>query len=242
VFLHEANGTNVQLTNPFTEDWQDALDAGDARSNTDPVLSPNGQYVVFTNTSSITGESFLLSMNIATGAVLNLTNGTAGAEQVDDEQPAWSPNSQDIAFTTTEGGSTDVYVMNATTGLQVTAVTDDNAYDMDPTWSPNGQDILYSHYDGALAPTPAEIDALVDLPRTGWTLNEVDVATGQETVLTTPAESPTWRPVFSPDGTEIDYIGWQYQTTGVFQVSAAGGVAGPILITPGIEETAVDWK
>jgi Tol biopolymer transport system component len=242
VFLHEADGTNVQLTNPFTEDWRDALDAGDARSNTDPVLSPNGQYVVFTDTSSITGESFLLSLDIATGAVLNLTNGTAGAEQVNDQQPAWSPDSQDIAFTTTLGGSTEVYVMNATDGTKVTTVTDDNAYDMDPAWSPDGQFIVYSHYDAPLAPTPGEIDSLVNLPRSGWTLNKVDVATGQETVLTSADQSPTWRPVFSPDGSEINFVGWQYQTTDLFQTSANGGAVTPLLITPAIDETSVDWK
>jgi Tol biopolymer transport system component len=242
VYLHQADGTIVQLTNPFTEDWRDALDAGDARSNTDPVLSPNGQYVVFTNTSSITGESFLLSLDIATGAVLNLTNGTAGAEQVNDQQPAWSPDSQDVAFTTTQGGSTDVYVMNATDGTKVTAVTDDSAYDMDPTWSPDGQSIVYSHYDGPLAPTPGEIDSLVNLPRAGWTLNKLDVASGHETVLTSADQSPTWRPAFSPDGSEIDFIGWQYQTTDIFQTSANGGAVTPLLITPAIDETSVDWK
>jgi Tol biopolymer transport system component len=242
VFLHEANGTIEQLTTPFTEDWRDALDAGDARSNTDPVLSPNGQYVVFTNTSSLTGESFLLSLNLLTGAVLNLTNGTAGAMQVDDAQPAWSPDSSKIAFTTTEGGNTDVYVMNASDGTEVTAVTDDNAYDMAPTWSPDGKAIVYSRYNGLLDPSPAEVDSLVNLPRTGWSLVQVDVATGQQAVLTTPAESPEWRPAYSPDGSSIAFIGWQYQTPGVFEMSAAGGPVAPVLITPDISETSVDWK
>jgi hypothetical protein len=242
VFLHKADGTVTQLTTPFTEDWQDALDAGDARSNTDPVLSPNGQYVVFTNTSSLTGESFLLSLNLQTGAVLNLTNGTAGALQVDDGQAAWSPDSSKIAFTTTVGGDTDVYVMNASDGTVVTAVTDDDAYDMTPSWSPDGQDIIYSRYNGLLDPSPAVVDSLVALPRTGWSLVKVVVATGAQTVLTTPAESPVWRASYSPDGSTIAFIGWQYQTPDIFEMSANGGAVSPVLITPDIAETSVDWK
>jgi Tol biopolymer transport system component len=242
VFLHKPDGSVVQLTTPWTEDWQDAIDAGDARSNTDPVLSPNGRYVVFTNHSSLSGESFLLRLDLVTGQVLNLTNGTAGAMQVNDNLPAWSPDSTKIAFTWTNGSSTDVYVMNASDGTEVTAVTDDKAFDMDPTWSPDGKSIVYSHYDGVLTPTPGELETLIDLPTAGWSLVKVDVASGQETTLTTPGESPTWRPVFSPDGTQIAFIGWQYRNPGVFLTTPDGAEARPILITPLMALTRVDWK
>jgi Tol biopolymer transport system component/O-antigen ligase len=242
IFLHRSDGTIVQLTTPWTEDWQDALDVGDARANTDPVISPNGQYVVFTNHSSLTGESFLLRMDLQTGAVLNLTNGTAGAMQVDDALPRWSPDSSKIAFTTADGAATDVYVMNASDGTTVTAKTDDQAYDMDPTWSPDGKSIVYSSHNGTLDPSAAQVESLTGLPRAGWSLVKVDVATGQETVLTTPNDSPTWRPVYSPDGSQIDFIGWKYRTLDIFQTTPSGGPVQPLLITPLLNETSVDWK
>jgi len=242
IFLHRANGTIVQLTNPWTEDWEDAIDPGDARSNTDPVISPNGRYVVFTNHSSITGESFLLRLDLETGTVLNLTNGTAGAMEVNDALPKWSPDSSKIAFTTQEGGTTDVYVMNSSDGTTVTAVTDDQAYDMDPTWSPDGKSIVFSRHSGILDPTGAQVQSLTGLPKTGWSLVKVDVATGHETVLTTPSDSPTWRPVYSPDGNEIDFIGWKYRTLGVFQTTPSGATVHPLLITPLMNVTSVDWK
>ncbi|MGO9029676.1 MAG: O-antigen ligase family protein [Acidimicrobiales bacterium] len=242
IFLRRSDGTVVQLTTPWTEDWRDAIDEGDLRSNTDPIISPNGQYVVFTNHSSLTGESFLLSMDLATGAVLNLTNGTAGAMQVNDALPAWSPDGSKIAFTWTEGANTDVFVMNASDGTAVTEVTDDDAYDMDPTWSPDGRSVVFSRYDGTLAPSPAELDSLVGLPTAGWSLVKVDVATGQESVLTTPADSPTWRPVYSPDGSQIDFIGWKYRTMGVFRTTPDGAPVEPLLITPNLDVTSVDWK
>ena len=71
---------------------------------------------------------------------------------------------------------------------------------------------------------------------------KVDVATGHETVLTTPGSSPTWRPVFSPDGQAIDFISLKYQTKGVFQTSAEGGKVEPVLVMPDFNVTGVDWK
>lgn len=242
VFLHRADGTIVQLTTPWTEDWRDALDTGDARANTDPVLSPNGHYVVFTNHSSLTGESFLLSMNLQTGAVLNLTNGTAGAMEVNDSQPSWSPTGNEIAFTTTEGAYTDVYVMNAATGLEMREITTDNSFAMDPAWSPDGKYIVFSRYDGVIEPTAQEIDSLSGLPTSGWSLVKADVATGKETVLTSPTSSPAWKPVYSPDGTEIDYIGLQNGITNLFQVTAEGLDPRPILDTPLYAITSVSWR
>ena len=212
------------------------------RSNTNPIISPDGRYVVFTNTSSLTGESFLLRMDLTTGEVLSLTNGTAGAMEVNDNMASWSPDSTKIAFTWTDGQYTDVYVMNASDGTQVRAITDDGAYDMNPTWSPDGQSIVYSHYDGTLQPTPSELNTLVALPKTGWSLVKADVATGHEAVLTTPADSPTWRPVYSPDGQHIDFIGWKYRLPNVFQTTPSGEPVTPLLITPFLKVTALDWK
>src|SRR6202012_5700425 len=100
----------------------------EARANTDPVLSPNGEYVVFTNHSSLSGESFLLRMNLQTGAVLSLTNGSSGALEVNDALPAFSPDGSKIAFTWTDGVDTDVYVLNAARGKAVTQGTDGEGF------------------------------------------------------------------------------------------------------------------
>jgi Tol biopolymer transport system component len=242
VFLRRPNGAIDQLTTPWTEDWRDALRVGDARSNTDPVISPNGRYVVFTNHSSLTGESSLLRLDVLTGEVLSLTNGTAGALQVNDSLPKWSPDSTRIAFTWTEGLDTNVYVMNAVDGTHVMDVSNDDGYDMDPAWSPDGSSIVFSHYDGTLVPTAAEVEGLGGLPRTGWSLVRVDLGTGRQSVLTTPTDSPTWKPAFSPDGSQIAFIGWKYRTTDIFLTTPQGAPVHPLLITPLINETSVDWK
>ena len=79
---------------------------------------------------------------------------------VTDEDPAWSPDGQKIAFThrnipdpqqpsLVDGA---IYVMDADGG-NVTAVTpfDDGILDFDPTWSPDGQQLAFARADNVAA-------------------------------------------------------------------------------------------
>jgi Tol biopolymer transport system component len=242
IFLRRGDGLPVQLTTPWTEDWRDGVVTGDARSNTDPVLSPDGNSIVFTNHSTLTNESFLMRMDLRTGDVLNLTNGTAGAERVDDSSATWSPDSSLVAFTWSQGPATDVYVMRASDGLQVTHVTDDLATNLMPAWSPDGRSLVFSHHDGEIVVSPSQIADPESLPHDGWSLVAVDVASGRQTVLTRPGDPAAWKPVWSPDGSRILFIGSGPDHNDVFSVSAAGGDVQPVLITPFINETSIDWR
>ena len=242
IFLRRADGLPVQITTPWTEDWRDGVVTGDARSNTDPVLSPDGSSLVFTSHSTLTNESFLVRMDLRTGDVLNLTNGTAGAQRVDDSSAKWSPDSSLIAFTWTEGSATDVFVMRASDGLQVTHVTDDLATNLTPSWSPDGRSIVYSHHDGEIFVSPNQLVSLTGLPSTGWSLVEVDVASGHQTVLTRPGDPAGWKPVWAPEGDRIYFIGEGPDTLDVFSVSPSGGDVKPVLITPFLNETSIDWR
>ena len=245
IFLRATNGRPVQLTTPWTEDWRDGVVTGDARSNTDPVLSPDGSSIVFTSHSTLTNESFLVRMDLRTGDVLNLTNGTAGAARVDDSSPKWSPDSSLIAFTWTEGSATDVFVMRASDGLEVTHVTDDLATNLTPSWSPDGRTIVYSHHDGEIFVSPGQLVSLTGLAKdhpTGWSLVSIDVASGRRTVLSRPGDPAGWKPVWAPEGDRIYFIGQGPGTLDIFSVSPAGGDVAPVLITPFIQETAIDWR
>ncbi len=71
--LNRADGRVRQLTDPWIEDWRDGLPAGDARGNYRPRISPDGKVLYVTNVSTRTGESFLLRIDLTTGAVRNLT-------------------------------------------------------------------------------------------------------------------------------------------------------------------------
>ncbi|MGZ4710975.1 MAG: TolB family protein, partial [Acidimicrobiales bacterium] len=245
IFLGRADGSIQQLTDPWTEDWRDGVVTGDARSNTDPVLSPDGSSLVFTSHSTLTNESFLVRMDQRTGDLLNLTNGTAGAQRVDDSSARWSPDSSLIAFTWTEGSATDVFVMRASDGLEVTHVTDDLATNLTPSWSPDGRSIVYSHHDGEIFVSPdqlVDLTGLVGVYDTGWSLVSVDVATGHQTVLTRPGDPAGWKPVWAPEGDRIYFIGKGPDSLDVFSVSPAGGDVEPVLITPFLNETSIDWR
>jgi Tol biopolymer transport system component/O-antigen ligase len=242
VFLREPSGTVVQITDATTEDWRDGLVQGDARGNTDPVISPDGRYLVFTNTSSLTSESFLVRLDRHTGEVLNLTNGTAGAVKVDDAHPQFSPDGRRLTFTWANGGATDVYVMDAADGRDVTAVTADDWADTSPTFSADGRTVVYASYRGAGSPLEAQADGTTKVKAGGWVLVRVDVATHQQLVLTDAAASPTWQPVVAPEGDRVLYVGVGPSSINLFAVAPDG--QGRRLLQPDPHENhlAVDWK
>src|SRR5947209_8424101 len=60
-----------------------------------------------------------------------------------DEQPAWSPTCDRIAFTKDPSGNVEVYVMNAD-GTGATRLTNSVGYDRAPAWSPDGTKIAFS--------------------------------------------------------------------------------------------------
>lgn len=72
-----------------------------------------------------------------------LVNGVAAESPL-----AWSPDGTRVAFTSTLGGSQDIYVMNAD-GSDLRALTSDPADDIHPAWSPDGAQIAFaSNRDG----------------------------------------------------------------------------------------------
>ncbi|MBK7321538.1 MAG: PD40 domain-containing protein [Candidatus Microthrix sp.] len=116
LFRRFPNGTVERLTDPYTEDWRDGLAEGDARSNGEPRVSPDGSTVLYTSTSQVSGESFVMALSLGTGEVLSLTNGTSGAAWVDDQHPGISADGSRVAFTFTDGTS-DVWAMDAGSGF-----------------------------------------------------------------------------------------------------------------------------
>ena len=77
-------------------------------------------------------------MNADGSAVTQLTDHPAN-----DTTPAWSPDGRKIAFTSTRGGTTDIYVMNAD-GSDVTRLTNHPSGSWWPAWSPDGQKIAFT--------------------------------------------------------------------------------------------------
>jgi len=70
--------------------------------------------------------------------------------QIDNLDPAWSPDGTKIVFASTRDGNYELYVLNAN-GTGVTRLTDDPANDFGPSWSPDGTSIAFhSNRNGSL--------------------------------------------------------------------------------------------
>jgi Tol biopolymer transport system component len=129
-----------------------------------------------------------------------------------DVEPAWSPDSTKIAFSSNRSGNYDIWAMNADgTGLQ--NLTNDPAYDDKPVWSPDGTKI-----------------AIVS-DRSGnkdiWVANADGSGTPQQlTDLTIIDTDQTW----SPDGSKIAFAS---DRSGNFDIwiTNSDGTGSPIKLT-----------
>jgi Tol biopolymer transport system component/O-antigen ligase len=247
VFLLDvATGTVRQVTTPWTEDWEDALKPGEARANTLPSFSPDGRDLLVTNISDVDGESFILRIDLQTGAVVNLTNVTSGAVPVDDSGASYSPDGSQIAFSSVVGGDSQIFVMDAD-GTDVRQLTDDGDVNSSPAWSPDGRSLAYASYRGTASLSDAQVP-LSPTVLSDWDLVRLDPVTGKSTVLTTSdggMESPEW----SPDGSRIAFLSMTptagptpFLQPDIYVVGAGGGNAIALQPTPFLDESFFDWR
>ncbi|KAA0234412.1 MAG: Protein TolB [Acidimicrobiales bacterium] len=241
VFLWE-NGEVRQLTDPWIEDYMDGLPQGEARGNIDPVLSPDGRYVTFTNVSSVTNETFLLRYDIESGQVYSLTNATAGAQGVDDKTAAYSRDGSRLAFSWTEGGQNSIYTMSAGDGLDVAPVTNNQFTNLYPSWSPDGKSIVFVQYRGSIEEIDVNATTISELPLTDWYIVRVDLATGVEATLTGAGNAPVLSPTVSGDGSQMAYVGLSGVTTDILVMDTSDGSVRPLVSTPDVLETHVAWR
>jgi Tol biopolymer transport system component len=243
VYLMDADGTNVrQLTTPWTEDRLEGMPADDARGNTDPDVSPDGRYVVFTNSSTTIPESYILRLDLVTGEVINLSAISSGAIAVADSKPRYSPDGMRIAFSSVIGAARQLFVMDAD-GTNVRQVTEDAYNNFDAAWSPDGRWLVFSSYRGEASLTDDETTPSKAIDLKNWFLGKVSLVTGEQQTLTAGGDSPVFRPVWSPDGARIAYIsaGRSKIQIDISLMNADGTNAHP-LVTLRTKEEFLDWR
>jgi dipeptidyl aminopeptidase/acylaminoacyl peptidase len=140
----------------------------------------------------------------------------------DDSQPAWSPDSKQIAFTSNRATpdpdasrDSNIWLVasdNTDKGAHLTQLTTNPAPDDQPVWSPDGKWIAYV----------TELDPHLFYYSTQH-LAVIPVAGGQPKVLTLAFDRTIRRPRFSADGNFIYFTAEDDGTVNLCRIPAAGG-------------------
>lgn len=121
--------------------------------------------------------------------------------------PAWSPDGKKIAYVSFEGGNSNIYVQDITTGSRQLVESHPKGINGAPAWSPDGKKLAVAlSYVGNLE------------------LFSLDLATRKETRLTNNLAIDT-EPVWAPDGQSIYFTSDRSGRPQIYQMSASGGDA-----------------
>lgn len=198
-----------------------------------PAIAPDGNQLVFT--SDCEGPSFdlwrqELKKGAPVGRAERLTNQAGDASH-----PSYSPDGGWIAYYQVLGTSRSIWTVPSVGGLP-NQVTDGSSQDIQPSWSPDGS---------LLAFASERTWGSEDAPRTKvsqiWLVAVADGrATGPPRRLTG-GDAAALTPVFSPDGSEIAFVGQMGSGSDVWAVSVDGG-SQPRRITFGAEVGSMRWS
>jgi WD40-like Beta Propeller Repeat len=111
--------------------------------------------------------------------------------------PSFSPDDRRIVFSGTQGGVTDLYIVDVD-GKNLRRLTNDLFGDLQPSWSPDGKKIAFASDRGA--PTDLE-----KLHFAKWTISVIDAESGAIEVLPNQA-GHNLNPAWAPDGNSLAYI------------------------------------
>jgi hypothetical protein len=169
-----------------------------------PSLSRDTKWVVYSAQNQ--GNRDIYVQNVGGQAPINLTPNSA----VDDDQPAFSPDGERIAFRSARDGG-GIFVMDRN-GQNVLRLTDRGFH---PTWSPDGAEIAFATENVELTPGNFnETSELWVVPAAGGPLRPL--ASGDATL-------PSW----SPNGHRIAF-GRRFGRSGrggIETISRTGGAA-----------------
>jgi Tol biopolymer transport system component len=208
-----------------------------------PSLSPDGGWVVYAGDAAGNRDIYLQSV---TGqAAINLTKDSTA----DDDQPAFSPDGERIAFRSTRDGG-GVFVMGRT-GEQVRRVTRQG---FSPAWSPDGKQIVFATHRMDLRPQNSEgrselwvaAAAGASEPRRiyegdatlpSWSPHGHRIAFGQrlgahpsidlltvppgggDAVQVTQDAAADWNPAWAPDGRHLYFVSNRGGSTNIWRIA-----------------------
>jgi TolB protein len=178
----------------------------------------------------------LYTMNQDGSNVVRLTNNSG-----DNDEAKWSPDWKKIAFRSSKDGNLEVYIMNADGSGEI-RLTNDPANDGGPDWSPDGKQIVFaSDRSGQYGLYIINIDGS-NLHQIGsfygfmpsWSQDGKKIAfsdgydiftvniDGTSLTNLTNASLRDYSPEWSPDGTQIGFVG-DLRGENVFVMPSNGG-------------------
>jgi Tol biopolymer transport system component len=163
--------------------------------------SRDGKYLLFTSVSPKTGTD-LWALSIATGKaeIVSQTDGAEGQRQ-------FSPGTDLVAFSATEGGVTDVYVQPFPVATRRWKVS--NGGGVEPRWRRDGTELFYRSLTGGLM--SVQVSRTPDL-RLGVPQSALDTAIAVRVVG---AGGMTGNPSWIPDGDGTRFIALTSETNDV---------------------------
>jgi Tol biopolymer transport system component len=112
--------------------------------------------------------------------------------------PSWSPDGQELVFTGSDGGLTDLYVVRSD-GSGMRRLTNDRYADFQPVFSPNGKKIAFATDRGP----NTDFDKL---KFGNWRIALYDIASGNVEILPRMERGKNINPQWSPDGNSIAFV------------------------------------
>ncbi len=144
-------------------------------------MPPSGGRILFSSDKDGNREIYVMNSDGSNQTRLTF-------EPAEDRFPDWSPDGNQIAFSSQrDGGEWQIYVMNAD-GTNQTRLTNNSWSDGDPDWSPDGTKIAFARHTGSWEVYIMNSDGT----------NPVQItSTGN-------GQAPSW----SPDGSKIAFHSW----------------------------------